>query len=81
MGRNGLIYGDLRFSLFGNRCSRTVILSVRGNKSKYVILSVTEQIRCRCLLTEQVRCQRFMTERIRCFFKNTRLTEQVGCRS
>jgi hypothetical protein len=57
---------------------KTVNLSVNGNKSKQAILSVTEQIRCWCLLTEQVRCQRFMTEQIRCFLKKPRLREQVG---
>jgi len=45
------------------------------------ILSVTEQIRCWCLLTEQVRCQRFMREQVRCFYKNTRLCGRVGCRN
>jgi len=53
MSRNGLIYGDLRFSLFGNRCSRTVILSVRGNKSKDMILNVTERFRCHSLASGQ----------------------------
>lgn len=54
-------------------------LSVHGNKSKYAMLSVTEQIRCRCLASSRFRCWAFVGGQFRCFLAFLMLTEQVGC--
>ena len=50
-------------------------ISVHGNKSKGIILGVTEQFRCQCL----VRYQWFASGRFRCFLIKLRLCGQIGC--
>jgi len=56
-----------------------VKISVRGNKSKGMILDVTERFRCRCLTSGQFRCQGLTNGRFRCFLNLAGLCGQVGC--
>ena len=46
---------------------KIVKLSLCGNKSRDVILNVTERFRCHSLASGQVRCQGFACGRFRCF--------------
>ena len=62
------------------RCVKIVKISVRGNKSKRLILNVTERFRCQCLTSGQDRCQEFASGRFRCFWILPRLCGQIGCR-
>lgn len=44
-------FRDLRAEI---RCAKITKISLRGNKSKGMILNVTERIRCRCLTSGQL---------------------------
>lgn len=54
--------------------------SLRGNKSKGMILKATERFRCHCLTSGQFRCQGFASGRFRCVLNLVGLCGQFGCR-
>jgi len=54
-------------------------VSLRGNKSKGMILNATERFRCHSLASGQIRCQPLAIEQNRCFLDFLSLREQVGC--
>ncbi len=60
-------------------CVKTAKLSLRGNKSKGMILNVTERFRCHSLASGQVRCRVSACGRFRCFLILAGLCGQAGC--
>ena len=60
------------------RCVKIVNISVRGNKSKQVILSATERFRCHSLASGRFRCWVSASGQFRCFLILPRLCGQVG---